>query len=65
MKICFVTIKSKHYFAKIRCGYPEIATNLKASDIVCIDISRYSNMRDINGEITRQSTGVLYEQTVE
>ena len=65
MKICFVTIKSEHYFAKIRCEYPEIDTNLKVSNIVHIDVSRYSNMRDINGEIMCQIADALYEQIVE
>lgn len=60
----YVAFKSKHYLEKIRSEYPGIDSNLKASDIVSIDVARYSNMRDINGEIMRQITEVLYEQIV-
>ena len=61
----YVAFKSERYLEKIRCECPEIDSDLKASDIVRIDVSRYSNMRDINGEIMRQITGALYEQIVE
>ena len=49
---------------KIRCECPEIDASLKASDIINIDVLRYSNMRDINSEIMRQITDLLYEQIV-
>lgn len=61
----YVVFKSERYLEKIRCECPEIDSDLKASDIVRIDVSRYSNMRDINGEIMRQITDALYEQIVE
>ena len=61
----YVAFKSERYLEKIRCECPEIDSDLKASDIVRIDVSRYSNMRDINGEIMRQITDALYEQIVE
>lgn len=61
----YVAFKSERYLEKIRCECPEIDGDLKASDIVRIDVSRYSNMRDINGEIMRQITDALYEQIVE
>lgn len=61
----YVAFKSERYLEKIRCECPEIGSDLKASDIVRIDVSRYSNMRDINGEIMRQITDALYEQIVE
>lgn len=61
----YVAFKSERYLEKIRCECPEIDSDLKASDIVSIDVSRYSNMRDINGEIMRQITDALYEQIVE
>lgn len=61
----YVAFKSERYLEKIRCECPEIDSDLKASDIVRIDVSRYSNMRDINGEIMRQITEALYEQIVE
>ena len=60
----YVAFKSERYLEKIRCECPEIDSDLKASDIVRIDVSRYSNMRDINGEIMRQITDALYEQIV-
>ena len=44
-----------------RWGYD---STLKASDIIDIDVSRYSNMRDINSEIMRQITDALYAQIV-
>ena len=61
----YVAFKSERYLEKIRCECPEIDSDLKASDIVRIDVSRYSNMRDINGEIMRQTTDALYELIVE
>ena len=61
----YVAFKSERYLEKVRCECPEIDSDLKASDIVRIDVSRYSNMRDINGEIMRQITDALYEQIVE
>ena len=61
----YVAFKSERYLEKIRCECPEIDSDLKVSDIVRIDVSRYSNMRDINGEIMRQITDALYEQIVE
>ena len=61
----YVAFKSERYLEKIRCECPEIDRDLKASDIVRIDVSRYSNMRDINGEIMRQITDALYEQIVQ
>ena len=61
----YVAFKSERYLEKIRCECPQIDSDLKASDIVRIDVSRYSNMRDINGEIMRQITDALYEQIVE
>ena len=61
----YVAFKSERYLEKIKCECPEIDSDLKASDIVRIDVSRYSNMRDINGEIMRQITDALYEQIVE
>lgn len=60
----YVAFKSKQYLEKIKCKCPEITASLKASDIVNIDVSRYSNMRDINSEIMRQITDSLYEHIV-
>lgn len=60
----YVAFKSEHYLEKIRCECPEIDASLKASDIINIDVLHYSNMRDINSEIMRQITDLLYEQIV-
>lgn len=60
----YVAFKSGRYLEKIKREYPEIDSDLKVSDIVHIEVSRYSNMRDINGEIMRQITDALYKQIV-
>lgn len=60
----YVAFKSERYLEKIRRECPEINASLKASEIINIDVSRYSNMRDINSEIMRQITDSLYEQIV-
>lgn len=60
----YVIFKSERYLEKIRHECPEIDGTLKASDIINIDVSRYSNMRDINSEIMRQITDALYEQII-
>lgn len=60
----YVVFKSESYLEKVKSEYPEIDRSLKASDIVHIDVSHYSNMRDINSEIMRQITEVLYERIV-
>ena len=61
----YVAFKSERYLEKIRYECPEIDASLKAFDIINIDVSRYSNMRDINSEIMRQITDALYEQIVQ
>lgn len=60
----YVAFKSEQYINKIKQECPAIDTSLKVSDIVNIDVSRYSNMRDINSEIMRQITERLYNQIV-
>lgn len=60
-----VAFKSERYLEKIKCECSEIDGTLRASDIITIDVSRYSNMRDINSEIMRQITDALYEQIVQ
>lgn len=60
----YVAFKSEQYLNRIKQEYPAIDSTLKVSDIVNIDVSRYSNMRDINGEIMRQITNSLYTQIV-
>lgn len=61
----YVVFKSNHYLNQIKQECPGIDHNLKASDIVNLDVSLYSNMRDINNEIMRQLTDSLYTQIVQ
>ena len=60
----YVSFKGEHYLEKIKLECPNVDSSLKLSDIINIDVSRYTNMRDINNEIMRQITGSLYEQIV-
>lgn len=60
----YVEFKSERYLEKIRSECPDVDGTLRASDIIRIEVSRYSNMRDINNEIMRQITDSLYEQIV-
>lgn len=60
----YIAFKSEQYLNKIKQKCPAIDSTLKASDIVYIDVSQYSNMRDINSEIMRQITDALYTQIV-
>ena len=64
MSVLGLTARYRLQIEKIRCECPQIDSDLKASDIVRIDVSRYSNMRDINSEIMRQITDALYAQIV-
>ncbi len=61
----YVAFKGQQYLNKIKQECPAIDGSLKVSDVVKIDVSRYSNMRDINGEIMRQITDALYTQIVQ
>lgn len=61
----YIAFKSEQYLNKIKQKCPAIDSTLKASDIVYIDVSQYSNMRDINSEIMRQITDALYTQIVQ
>ena len=56
----YVAFKSESYLTQMKQECPTIDENLTASNIVNIDVSRYSNMRDINSEIMRQITDALY-----
>lgn len=56
----YVAFKSESYLTQMKQACPAIDENLTASNIVNIDVSRYSNMRDINSEIMRQITDALY-----
>lgn len=59
-----MTFKSERYLEEIKREYPSIKESLTASNIVKIDVSCYSNMRDINSEIMRQITEALYSEIV-
>ena len=61
----YVAFKSEQYLNKIKQECPAIDSTLKASDIVDIDVSQYSNLRDMNSEIMRQITDALYTQIVQ
>lgn len=60
----YVLFKGEQYLNKIKskskCS--AIDHDMKVSDLVKIDVSRYSNLRDINSEIMRQITDVLYSK---
>lgn len=60
----YVEFRTQHYLDKIKLVCKTIDRDLKPSDIVNIDVAKYSNMRDINSEIMRQITEQLYEQVV-
>ena len=61
-KNAYVDYKCKQYFREITKECPNIDQSLKLSEIVSIDVTKYSNMRDINNEIMRQITDKLYSQ---
>ena len=61
----YVAFKSEYYLEIIKRKYSSIDDTLKASDIIDIDVSNYSNMRDINSVIMRQITNSLYEKVIE
>lgn len=60
----YVAFKSEQYLDKIKKECREVDSSLKVSDVVNIDVSQYSNMRDINSEIMRQITDVLYDKII-
>lgn len=43
---------------------PTIKSDIIISDVVKIDVDRYSNLRDINKEIMEQLTAAFYSQIV-
>jgi len=61
----YVAFKSEQYLNKIKQECPAIDSTLNVFDIVDVDVSQYSNMRDINSEIMRQITDALYTQIVQ
>ena len=63
-KVGYVTFKSERYLEEIKRECPSIKESLTASNIVKIDVSCYSNMRDINSEIMRQITEAIYSEIV-
>ena len=64
-KEAYLEFKSQRYLAQIKENCAAIDKELKVSDIVKIDVSKYSNLRDINSEIMRQITDALYTQIVQ
>ena len=61
-KNAYVDYKCKKYFEKIAKECPNIDQSNELSEFVSIDVTKYSNMRDINNEIMRQITDKLYSQ---
>ena len=59
-KNAYVEYKCKQYFEKIAKECPDIDQSNELSEIVSVDVTKYSNMRDINNEIMRQITDKLY-----
>ena len=60
----YVLFKGEQYLNKIKSKCSAIDHDMKVSDLVKIDVSRYSNMRDINSEIMRQITDALYSSLI-
>lgn len=63
-KNLYVEFKSEQYLNKIKKQCPSVDSSMRVSDVVQIDVSKYSNMRDINNEIMRQISDKLYDQIV-
>lgn len=63
-KEAYVVFRSEYYLEQIKKKCSAVDSELKGYDLVKIDVSRYSNMRDINSEIMRQITDELYAQIV-
>lgn len=61
----YVSFKGEQYLNEIKSKCSAIDHGMKVSDLVKIDVSRYSNMRDINSEIMRQITDVLYSKLLD
>lgn len=64
-KEAYLQFKSQRYLSQIKENCAAIDKELQVSDIVKIDVSKYSNLRDINSEIMRQITDALYTQIVQ
>lgn len=61
----YVEFRTQHYLNKIKLVCKSVDKDLKPSDVVNIDVAKYSNMRDINSEIMRQITEKLYSQIID
>ncbi|MGN0461592.1 MAG: AAA family ATPase, partial [Ruminococcus sp.] len=64
-KNAYVEFKTQHYLTQIKNECCNVNKDLIPSDVVKIDVTKYSNMRDINSEIMRQITEQLYTQIVD
>ena len=60
----YLKYKSEKYLDAVKKAYVSIDKNLKAMDIIKIDVTKYSNLRDINNEIMRQIADNLYSIVV-
>ena len=63
-KEAYVQFRAEYYLSQMKKYKPSIDKNLSASSILRIDVTKYSNLRDINHEIMRQLTEALYEKIV-
>lgn len=63
-KEAYVQFRAECYLSQMKEYKPSIDKDLSASSIVRIDVTKYSNLRDINQEIMRQLTEALYEKIV-
>lgn len=64
-KNAYVEFRTQHYLTQIKNKCRNVDKDLIPSDVVKIDVTKYSNMRDINSEIMRQITEQLYTQIVD
>lgn len=64
-KNAYVEFRTQHYLTQIKNECRNVDKDLIPSDVVKIDVTKYSNMRDINSEIMRQITEQLYTQIVD
>lgn len=64
-KNAYVEFRTQHYLTQIKNKCCNVDKDLISSDVVKIDVTKYSNMRDINSEIMRQITEQLYTQIVD
>ena len=63
-KIAYVNFKAQKMLKRMNAYQPAVKSDITISDVVRIDVDRYSNLRDINNEIMEQLTTAFYSQIV-